>query len=405
MMSNLETIKQYNEGKVYPEKYDETYLATKHIQKHPLEIPDKLVEELNKAVKERGLFFDNENLMKDIAAGLIRGNIILQGPPGTGKTTLAEIISKVFRVDYEIVTAVSDWTTYDTIGGLQPDVDEEGNEIITGKNGRIVDSIIDCCNAILRKEHYGTEKQASWLYIDELNRSEIDKVFGDLFTVFGSNSLNDKKLSLWFEKDPNKATLYVPLRYRIIGMMNNVDKNYVYDLSHGLARRFTFINVLPPTEDNFETEVNNVKEIVKKKLPKLIESVGGQAVDSSYIEKIYNVAEFKKLEIKLLNFIKDIRYDGLNRLDLQFGTAQIIDLYENIVIRLILDDYLNLDQLHIEQATKSAFDSSIISRLAPQMEGYDYRKLKDFNENKLSEDSEYKDILSDISIEIIKSLT
>lgn len=403
-MSNLNTIEQYNKGTLFPEKYDETYIATKHVQDYSLEIPEKIVEKLNKEVQKKGLFFDNDNLMKDIATGLIRGNIILQGPPGTGKTTLAEIISNVFNVDYEIVTAMSDWTTYDTIGGLQPDVDEEGNEIITGKNGRIVDSIIGCCNTILQKEKYDYDKQASWLFIDELNRSEIDKVFGDLFTVFGSSSLQDKKIPLWFEKDPNKAMLYVPQRYRIIGMMNNIDKNYVYDLSHGLARRFTFINVLPPTEGNFETEVKNIKEIIKNNLNVRFKNNSGLTINNSYIDKVYEKSEFKNLEIKLNNFIKDIRYDGENRLNLQFGTAQIIDLYENIIIRLILDDYLNLDSSQVENVTKEAFDSSIVSRLVPQMEGYDYRRLKDFNEIKLSDESEYRDILSNESIEIIKSL-
>ena len=140
-----------------------TYIATKHIQALPLVLVDDLVKKLEKAVSDAGLFFDDEDLLKEIAAGLIKGNVILQGPPGTGKTTLAAIICEVFDVKYDVITAVSDWTTYDTIGGLQPSVDDEGNEIIIGKNGRIVESIINCCNTVLEKEHHSGEKQASWL--------------------------------------------------------------------------------------------------------------------------------------------------------------------------------------------------------------------------------------------------
>lgn len=267
-MANLDKIEEYNKGTVFPENYNDTYLATKHIQQYPLEIIEDIVEELEKAVGEAGLYFDDDDMLKEIVTGLIRGNIILQGPPGTGKTTLAAIICKVFNVKHDVITAVSDWTTYDTIGGLQPSVDDEGNEIIIGKNGRIVESIIECCNTVLAKEKYAGVEQASWLVVDELNRSEIDKVFGDLFTVFGCNDIDKRKMPLWFENDPNKKILYVPRRYRILGLMNNFDKNYVFDLSHGLARRFTIISVLPPKEDKFNLEIQNCKELIAKQLPK-----------------------------------------------------------------------------------------------------------------------------------------
>lgn len=100
---------------------------------------------------------------------------------------------------------------------------------------------------MLENEHHGGTKQASWLVVDELNRSEIDKVFGDLFTVFGSDDLDKRKLPLWFENDPNKQLLYVPRRYRIIGLMNNVDKNYVLTylkvLLEGLQLLMCFLQI------------------------------------------------------------------------------------------------------------------------------------------------------------------
>ena len=109
----------------------------------------------------------------------------------------------MFNVSAEIVTATSDWTTYDTIGGYQPDVDKDGNQQFAGKNGRVVESVLKCCDRIVQKEKYSLNeendyKQAHWLIIDELNRSEIDKVFGDLFTVFGSDASDKRKISLYF---------------------------------------------------------------------------------------------------------------------------------------------------------------------------------------------------------------
>ena len=375
-MANLDKIEEYNNGTLFPDNYEDTYLATKHVQNYPLEIIGDIVEELKKEVANAGLYFDDDDMLKEIATGLIRGNIILQGPPGTGKTTLATIICRVFNVKHEVITAVSDWTTYDTIGGLQPSVDDEGNEVITGKNGRIVESIIECCNTVLAKEKHTGIEQASWLVVDELNRSEIDKVFGDLFTVFGSDDIDKRKMPLWFENDPNKKILYVPRRYRIIGLMNNFDKNYVFDLSHGLARRFTIISVLPPKEEKFDKEIQNCKDIIAKHLP---EKIGTLSLDESFIKSLFADNEFQSSEKILLELLKLIRYQTNDGLGLLFGTAQIIDLYENIVIQMILDNYLSIASDKNNKMHKIV-DAAVNDRIVPQIDGVDYLKLKKFNE-------------------------
>lgn len=378
-MASIDKTNEYNEGTLWPFNYDDTYIATKHIQGLPLVLVDDLVKKLESAVSDAGLYFDDEDLLKEIATGLIKGNVILQGPPGTGKTTLASIICDVFNVDFDVITAVSDWTTYDTIGGLQPSVDDEGNEIIVGKNGRIVESIINCCNTILKKEHHDGSKQASWLVVDELNRSEIDKVFGDLFTVFGSDDLDKRKLPLWFENDKNKQLLYVPRRYRIIGLMNNVDKNYVFDLSQGLARRFTIVNVLPPDKSSFINEITNCKKSLSKKLPNKIQKIGSIDVNETYINTLLSESHLVNEEQVLIELLKQIRYeDGDNSLGLQYGTAQIIDLYENIVIHMILDDYQTINDTEKTNKIQHIIDAAINDRMLPQLDGYDYMKLKKF---------------------------
>lgn len=379
-MTTLDKITQYNEGTVWPLKYEDTYLATKHIQAHALEYDDDLINILKDKIAKAGLYFDDvDRLVKEIVAGLIKGNIILQGPPGTGKTSLSTIICESFNVDSEIITAVPDWTTYDTIGGLQPSVDDEGNEIIAGKDGRIVESIVKCCNTVLKKEHYDGENQALWLIIDELNRSETDKIFGDLFTVFGSGDLDKKKLHLWFENDDNKKTLYVPNRYRLIGLMNNVDKNFVNDLSHGMSRRFTFINVLPPDEKNMDKEIAKCHEIVERSVPNNLSRFGGQDIDNLFVQSILTDDLFVEMEKQIIEFLKKIRYhdETGEGLGLLFGTAQVLDLYENIVIRLILENYLSLGDGK-ESSLKAVVDDAINDRIIPQLDGCDYIKLKKY---------------------------
>lgn len=378
-MANLNQIEQFNNGNIFPEEYSTTYIATKHIVDKAISVPDEIIEKLKKKIDEKGLYFGDEGILNDIVVGLIKGNIILQGPPGTGKTTLAKIICEVFNVEYDEATAISDWTTYDTIGGLQPDFDGK-NEILSGKNGCIVESILHCCNTVVKKEHYSGEKQASWLILDELNRCEIDKVFGELFTVFGSDSLSaQRSIRLWYEKDENKKRIYIPNRYRIIGAMNNIDKNFVYDISQGLSRRFTFIEILPPEEEHFEEEVKNAKIQSQKRIGEKISEYDGAKIDDSYYAKLDGNAAFVSAESDMKELIRHIRYakeDDASYLGLPIGTAQIIDAYETAFIAFVIGKY-KIDEIKKDRFIDT-FDSVIASRIIPQMDGFNYMKLNSF---------------------------
>lgn len=378
-MANLDQIEQFNKGNIFPEDYSLTYIATKHIAAKAIAIPGNVLELLKSKIKEKGLYFGNDDVLSEIVTGLVKGNIILQGPPGTGKTTLAKIVCDVFNVDYDEATAISDWTTYDTIGGLQPDFDGK-NEILTGKNGCIVESILNCCNTVVKKEHYDGDKQASWLIIDELNRCEIDKVFGELFTVFGSDSLSaQRSIRLWYEKDKNKKRIFIPNRYRIIGAMNNIDKNFVYDISQGLSRRFTFIEILPPEEEYFDEEVKNAKKQAQVRVTEKLSASGSIGIDDSYYADINKNLEFVAAEGDLKELLRHIRYAKENDssyLGLPIGTAQIIDAFETVYISFIIGEN-NIAEMKKDEFA-AVFDSVIASRIIPQMDGFDYMKLTSF---------------------------
>lgn len=389
-MANLDQIEQFNNGNIFPETYEDTYLATKHIAGKSIDVPENVVEKLREKIQEKGLYFGDDSVLREIATGVVKGNIILQGPPGTGKTSLAKIICDVFNVEYDEATAISDWTTYDTIGGLQPDADETGHEVLSGKNGCIVESIIHCCNSVVQSEHYEGEKQASWLILDELNRCEIDKVFGELFTAFGNDSLTaPKSIRLWYERDKNKKRIYIPNRYRIIGAMNNIDKNFVFDISQGLSRRFTFIEVLPPVEEYFDKEVANAKLQAQKRVIGKIGTYGALTIDEEYFKMINDNTAFSAAERDMKDLIRHIRYqraENPSYLGLEIGTAQIIDVYETLYISLIMDgrDWETVKKEDI----LSLIDVVVASRIVPQIDGFDYIKLNAFYSS-ISEKPEY----------------
>jgi hypothetical protein len=68
----------------------------------------------------------------------------------------------MFCTGYLPTTATSEWTTFETIGGLQPTPDG-----LIFRPGLFVEAI----------------ESGRWLVIDELNRSNFDRAFGQLFTV------------------------------------------------------------------------------------------------------------------------------------------------------------------------------------------------------------------------------
>ena len=101
-----------------------------------------------------------------------------------------------------------------------------------------------------------------WLVIDELNRSNFDRAFGQLFTVLSGSAVvlpykrkgQSRPLSLVpAGVDPPDDTdpIRVPANWRIIATMNVFDKNLLFEMSYALMRRFAFIEVGTPSEEKY----------------------------------------------------------------------------------------------------------------------------------------------------------
>ncbi|KAB2360993.1 AAA family ATPase [Actinomadura montaniterrae] len=201
----------------------------------------------------------NENVYRSVVSAIRSGkHVILTGPPGTAKTTLAELICQLAEnaglcEGHTLTTATADWTTYETIGGLRPRESGAGLEFRDG---------------LFLKEL----RRKRWLVIDELNRSNFDRAFGQLFTVLSKQPVvlpyEDGKRRPIVLLPSGTKTVYpdrdydvisIPESWRIIATMNVFDKSLLFDMSFALMRRFAFIEVpVPPRETYRELWANKI---------------------------------------------------------------------------------------------------------------------------------------------------
>jgi energy-coupling factor transporter ATP-binding protein EcfA2 len=207
-----------------------------------------------------GLYFypgEGTRLQNQITAALRAGkHIIFTGPPGTGKSRVAKAVAnqaeELDSVDgYTFTTATTEWSSFDTIGGYVPS--SGGNKLQFDPR-----LFLRCFRA-----HDGTV-QNRWLVIDELNRANVDKALGPLFSVLSKDSVElpyerEGRIQVdWIEEDMDLSKIAadedrfpVTPAWRLIGTMNTFDKTSLYDLSFAFMRRFSFIHIgVPDLTDN-----------------------------------------------------------------------------------------------------------------------------------------------------------
>lgn len=187
-----------------------------------------------------------ENFLKEVfmpeaeynrLAGILktRKNIILQGAPGVGKTYAAKRLAYSIRgvKDIERVMMVQFHQSYsyeDFMMGFRPSA--------TGfvlKKG----AFYNFC----KKAEVDTDNDYFFI-IDEINRGNLSRIFGELFMLIE----NDKRgipLQLLYSDEK----FAVPKNVYIIGMMNTADRSLAM-LDYALRRRFAFIEMKP----GFDTE-------------------------------------------------------------------------------------------------------------------------------------------------------
>jgi MoxR-like ATPase len=149
--------------------------------------------------------------------------------------------------EFDVTTATADWTTFETIGGYMP---KEASGELEFEPGLVLRTL----------------QRGRWLIVDEINRADIDKAFGPLFTLLAdsADSGPEEEVTLPYRKadrsirivraerrEGARSPYVVTPVWRLIGTLNARDKASLFRLSFAFLRRFAVVDVPLPPRSSF----------------------------------------------------------------------------------------------------------------------------------------------------------
>ena len=286
---------------------------------------DQLV---NEKLTDKDDVIESNGYMNPYSNQLIESkNIILRGAPGTGKSYLAkeiaaDIISNGYFDNYTLLTDeqkkqiefVQFHPSYDYsdfVEGLRPKVNNDGSIGFELRDGIFKKFVArakkNYINAISKQE----ELKKYIFIIDEINRGEISKIFGELFFAIdpGYRGRAGAISTQYSTMSSNEEKFYIPENVYIIGTMNDIDRS-VDSFDFAMRRRFRFIEIKADSTTDMLDGLTNINinldslenDTLKEDALNRMERLNKAIVEVEGLNENYQIGAAYFLKLKTLDF-------------------------------------------------------------------------------------------------------
>lgn len=162
-----------------------------------------------------------------------RKQIIFYGPPGTGKTFIAQELAEYLTEpsNVKLVQFHPSYAYEDFIQGYRPELSEAGQPVFALKQGPLM---------TIAEKARDDSSTPYFLIIDEINRANLAKVFGELYFLL---EYRNRRIDTLYSEG-SSAQFSLPDNLYIIGTMNTADRSIAL-VDAAMRRRFAFESLHP----------------------------------------------------------------------------------------------------------------------------------------------------------------